>query len=60
MAKNKRIYLLIAVLFFFSFFTVGISSCKTKEGCGYEEKMAPKTDKKGRLSTKKGKSRLFK
>jgi hypothetical protein len=36
------------------------SSCKTKEGCGYEEKMAPKTDKYGRLSTKKGKSKLFK
>jgi hypothetical protein len=59
MIKNKKIYILMAAILCFSFFTAGISSCKTKEGCGYEEKMAPKTDKHGRLSTKKGKSRLF-
>lgn len=33
--------------------------CKTKEGCGLEEKYAPKTNKDGRLSTKRGKTQLF-
>lgn len=36
-----------------------MSSCKTKEGCGLEEKYAPPTGKDGRMSTKKGKSNLF-
>ena len=36
-----------------------MTSCKTKEGCGLEEKYAPATDKDGRLSTKRGKSNLF-
>ncbi len=35
------------------------SSCKTGEGCGNEQKYSPKTDKKGNLSTKRGKSNLF-
>ena len=35
------------------------TSCKTKEGCGLEEKYAPPTDRSGQLSTKKGKSNLF-
>ena len=60
MMKSKPLLILLLTVFIFSVFTVGFSSCKTKEGCGYEEKMAPKTDKFGRLSTKKGKSRLFK
>jgi hypothetical protein len=34
-------------------------SCKTKEGCGYEDKMKPNLDKNGQLSTKKGKTKLF-
>ena len=36
-----------------------MTSCKTKEGCGLEEKYAPPTDKNGRLTTKRGKSNLF-
>ena len=40
--------------------TVGpMASCKTKEGCGYEDKMKPNLDKNGQLSTKKGKTKLF-
>lgn len=40
-------------------FGVGFTSCKTKEGCGYENKMKPNLDKNGQLSTKKGKTKLF-
>jgi predicted small secreted protein len=39
--------------------TSTITSCKTNEGCGLEEKYAPPTGKDGRLSTKRGKSNLF-
>lgn len=35
------------------------TSCKTKEGCGYEDTMKPNLDKNGQLSTKKGKTKLF-
>lgn len=35
------------------------TGCKTKEGCGLEEKYAAPTGKDGRLSTKGGSSNLF-
>jgi len=34
-------------------------SCKTKEGCGLEEKYSTPTNKNGSISTKRGKSNLF-
>jgi hypothetical protein len=37
----------------------GISSCKTKEGCGLEEKYGANFDADGNISSKKGKSNLF-
>ena len=49
----------IALLIGFVCFSTQFSSCKTKEGCGLEEAYAPKTDRSGNLSTKKGKSNLF-
>ena len=36
-----------------------ITSCKTKEGCGLEEKYSAPTNRDGSLSTKRGKSNLF-
>jgi len=39
--------------------STSVTSCKTKEGCGLEEKYAAPTGRDGRLSTKKGKSNLF-
>lgn len=36
-----------------------VTSCKVKEGCGYEEKMGPKIDRDGKLSRERGKSKLF-
>jgi len=57
MKKNALFILLLAAFGFLV--TTTITSCKTKEGCGLEEKYAPKVDKDGRLSTKRGKSNLF-
>jgi hypothetical protein len=56
---KKLTKFLIAFCFLLAFSPFFLS-CKTKEGCGYEQKMAPKTDKYGKLSDKKGKSKLFK
>ncbi|HOY13575.1 MAG TPA: hypothetical protein PLY70_10560 [Saprospiraceae bacterium] len=33
-------------------------SCKVKEGCGYEDK-GPQVDGNGKLTNKRGKSKLF-
>ncbi len=46
---------------FVAFFLVfsGISSCKTKEGCGLEEKYGAKIDGDGNISSRKGSSNLF-
>ncbi len=35
------------------------TSCKTKEGCGLEDKYKAPTNRDGNLSTKGGKSNLF-
>lgn len=43
-------------MLFISFSSTG---CKTKQGCGLEEKYAPPTNKDGTLSRKRGKSNLF-
>ena len=56
----KKNALVIAI---FAAFTIivstSITSCKTKEGCGLEEKYAAPVGKDGNLSTKRGKSNLF-
>ena len=57
---RKTLWSMFVCILLVSLSTFSFPSCKTKEGGGYEEKMAPKTDKYGRLSTKKGKTRLFK
>ncbi len=41
------------------FITTGTSSCKTKEGCGLEDKYSAPVDRNGNLSTKRGDSNLF-
>ena len=55
---KKLLYLLIFIGFW-AFLTTNCTSCKTKEGCGLEKKYAPKTDRSGKMSTKRGKSTLF-
>ena len=57
--NSKKIYLSLLCAFLIAWATTTIISCKVKEGCGYEQKMAPKTDKNGKLSREKGKSKLF-
>jgi hypothetical protein len=41
------------------FVTTTTTSCKTKEGCGLEEKYSAPVNNDGSLSTKRGKSNLF-
>lgn len=56
----KKKVLIIALFALFGLFvSTTMTSCKTKEGCGLEEKYAPPVDKDGNLSRKKGKSNLF-
>ena len=57
MKKNALFMGLLAFLAFS--FTVTMSSCKTKQGCGLEDKYAAPTNKDGSLSSKRGKSNLF-
>lgn len=55
----KKNLLFIALIVAFGLIvTTSISSCKTKEGCGLEEKYRA-VDKDGNKSTKRGKSNLF-
>jgi hypothetical protein len=58
MKEDHWIYFLMICFIGFSVATT-VSSCKTKEGCGLEEKYAPAVDKNGNLSTKRGSSNLF-
>lgn len=52
---------LFLIGFFIAFATVSTTttSCTRKVGCELNEEMAPQTDKRGNLSTKRGKSSLF-
>lgn len=56
--KKNALYTGLIAFFALSFCT-SITSCKTKEGCGLEEKYSAPTNKDGGLSTKRGKSNLF-
>jgi len=57
MKKNLLFIALIAA--FGLIVSTSITSCKTKEGCGLEEKYNTSVGKDGRRSTKKGKTNLF-
>jgi len=51
---KKTIYLLLAL------FLLGtVASCSPKVGCPVTETARPKTNRKGELSSKRGKSQLF-
>ncbi len=50
---------MLLLCFALGIMVVPSTGCKTKEGCGLEEKYAPKTDRDGNLSRKRGKSNLF-
>jgi len=54
MNKKYLILLFIALMACFS-----VSSCKTGEGCESTESYKAGTNRKGELSTKRGKSNLF-
>jgi hypothetical protein len=54
---KKWIYILVSA-FFFTAMVTSVSSCKTGYGCEAEEAYEKSKDQK--LSTKRGKSRLFK
>ncbi len=56
----KRLLTCIFLLFCFLGVSSTISSCKTGEGCGLEEKYGPETNKDGSLKkTKRKKAKLF-
>ena len=54
----KKILTLLVFAGFLGLFA-SISSCKTGEGCGLEEKYSAKIDNDGNMSSKRGKSNLF-
>jgi hypothetical protein len=55
----KKITTTLIFTGFLAFTCTSVTSCKVKEGCGLEEKYAPKVDKSGKMSSKRGKSNLF-
>ncbi|GEM_PF-1110178 len=58
--KAMKKYLLLLGLFcLLSLGTASLSSCTPKVGCELNEGLAPKTNRKGELSKKRGKSNLF-
>ncbi len=55
----KKIIFFLVFIGFWAILSTTSASCKTKEGCGLEEKYAPPTGRDGTMSRKKGKSNLF-
>ncbi|MEM9549157.1 MAG: hypothetical protein AAGA77_24430 [Bacteroidota bacterium] len=56
----KKNTLIIALLAAFGFFvSTSITSCKTKEGCGLEEKYNSQPDANGEFKRSKTRSNLF-
>lgn len=53
---KHRFLLVVALVFAIS---MTQTSCKTGQGCGYEDTGGFQTGKDGKLSNKKGKSNLF-
>lgn len=56
--KKWLVKIFILVLFSFTTITTN-SSCTRKTGCPVSEQVGPKVDKRGRMSTKRGKTKLF-
>ena len=56
--KSKLLFFALFATFSLIVSTTMIS-CKTKEGCGLEEKYSTPTNRDGSISTKRGKSNLF-
>jgi hypothetical protein len=54
----KRLILLLGFIFAVSAL-FSITSCSPKVGCEINEEIGPKTNKRGKLSTKRGSSNLF-
>lgn len=52
---KKRSFWLLAIFLF----SISISACNRKAGCPAYESAGAKTNRKGELSTKSGKSQLF-
>ncbi|HPK09928.1 MAG TPA: hypothetical protein PK147_00800 [Saprospiraceae bacterium] len=56
----KQLVIFLFCMAFLFIISSSISSCKTGEGCGLEEKYAPATDKDGNLKmTKRKKAKMF-
>ncbi len=54
----KKLVFVLCLLFAFSLIG-SVSSCSPKVGCELNEAQGPKTDKRGNLSMKRGRSNLF-
>ena len=52
---TKRIFLCLSIFFF----GLAVSSCSPKAGCPASENAVAKVNRKGELSSKRGKSQLF-
>lgn len=57
--KMRKTILLLTIFCFAFAATTTFTSCSPKVGCELNEGLGPKTNKKGELSTKRGKSSLF-
>ena len=55
----RKLLLFIGLVVFLATANTTFSSCSPKVGCELNEGMGPKTNKKGELSKKRGKSSLF-
>ena len=55
----RKFLLFIGLIFFLAAVNTTFSSCSPKIGCELNEGLGPKTNKKGELSKKRGKSNLF-
>jgi hypothetical protein len=55
----RKFLLFIGFLLFVAAGSTTFASCSPKVGCELNEGLGPKTDRRGELSTKKGKSQLF-
>lgn len=55
----KRILLLLSFFLVLSLISTSTSSCSRKTGCPVNENVHVKPNRKGKLPTKGGKSRLF-
>lgn len=55
----RKLLILTGFFFLLAAASTTFTSCSPKVGCELNEGLGPKTDRKGKLSTKRGKSQLF-